>query len=197
MYPAYFSYPAPLDWDTGSDLGYDNMTNTIVSILTVKFTVANMERTQCCNRPEVDLQCIRATDFSEGSRVAPALPQGTPWPKPGVLSTGAKGGIAAGVIVLALSTAGILLYFRGAKRKKRARTATEAAQADRKTNNVDNLPPEADTDSGVHELTSKDRKQELDSLMVSELGSSNSSPAELANTQRLVELPADHYRGEH
>lgn len=112
------------------------------------------------------------------------------------MSAGAKGGIAAGVIVLAFSTAGILLYLWGVKRKKRARTATETAQVDRKTNNVDNLPPEADTDFGVHELAPKDRKQELDGLIVSELGSSDSSPAELANTQGPVELPADHYRGE-
>lgn len=187
-----FAYPVLSDeWDLGSDIGYDNMTNTIVPILTVYMPVANVERRECCYRPDSILECLRASNFNENSRVAPALAEGTPWRKPGALSAGAKGGIAAGVVVFVLTAGGILLYLWIAKRKKRVRAAAAAAQTDAKTgeDNKD-LPPEADAGFGIHELTPKDRKQELDGLVVSELGGHGNKPAELANTSGPVELPA-------
>lgn len=196
MYPAYFSYPSDPSWgwDAGSDLGYDNITNAITPILTVYLPVANVERRGCCNQPKTILECIRASNFSEGSRVATALAEGTPWPKPG-LSAGAKGGIAAGVVVFVLAVGGILLCLWIVKRKKRARAATAAAQSDIKSSDEDiKLPPEADADFGVHELTPIDRKQEIDGTTVLELDGGKCKPSELANTSGPAELPADDTR---
>jgi hypothetical protein len=191
LYPAYFSYPVNPEWETGSDLGYDNITNEITPILTVYMQVANMERRSCCDTPKTILECIRASDFSEGSRVAPALAEGTPWPKPG-LSAGAKGGIAAGVVVFVLAVGGLVLYLWIVKRKKRARAASAALQSDIKSSDNDvKFPPEADADMGIHELTPNDRKQELGGTVVSELGGGKSKPSELANTSGPVELPAE------
>lgn len=190
MHPAYFQYPTYPEWRAGSNIGYDNITNEITPILTVYFTVANVERRQCCDRPQSVLECVRPRNFSEGSRVPTALAKGRPWPKPG-LSTGAKGGIAAGAVVFVLAV-GAVLTLRIAKRKKRTRAAAAAALSDTKSSDDDiKLPPEADAGFGVHELTSKDRKQELDSAIVSELGGGKGKPSELANTSRPVELPAD------
>jgi uncharacterized protein HemX len=191
LYPAYFGYPVNPEWQTGSDLGYDNITNAITSILTVYLPVANVERAGCCNQPKTVLECIRASNFSEGSRVAPALAKGTSWPKPGALNAGAKGGIAAGVVVLVLAVAGILYYFWNAKRKRRARAVATAAQSDIKTDDDDRtLPPEADASFSMYELSPKDRKQELDSMTVSELGGGGKL-SELASTSKPVELPAE------
>jgi hypothetical protein len=198
LYPAYFSYPSDpsSEWDIGSDYSYDNITNEITPILTVYMPVANTERRGCCNKPKTILECIRPSNFSEGSRVATALPEGTPWPKPG-LSAGAKGGIAAGVVVFVIAVAGILLGLWIVKRKKRARASTEAAQSDIKSSDDDiKLPPEADASFGVYELTPNDRKQEIDGTTVSELGGGESKPSELANTSTPVELPAENTKGE-
>ena len=197
LYPAYFSYPSDpsSEWDIGSDYGYDNITNEITPILTVYMPVANTERRGCCNKPKTILECIRPSNFSEGSRVATALAEGTSWPKPG-LSAGAKGGIAAGVVVFVLAVGGILLGLWIVKRKKRARASTEAAQSDIKSSDEDiKLPPEADAGFGVYELTPNDRKQEIDGTTVSELSGGGSKPSELANTSTPVELPAESTKG--
>jgi hypothetical protein len=90
--------------------------------------VANTERVGCCNMPNSVLECIRPSNFAEGSRVAPALAAGMAWPKPGTLSAGARGGIAAGVIVGVLAAGGLVLYFWIAKRRKRAQAASEASK---------------------------------------------------------------------
>jgi hypothetical protein len=190
LFPAYFGYPVDPDWQTGSDLAYDNITNAIIPILTVYLPVANVERGGCCNQPKTVLECIRASNFSKGSRVATALAKGTPWSKSGALSAGAKGGVAAGVVVFVLAAGGILLYFWNTKRKKRA---AAVLRSDAKTSSDDKmLPPEADAGFGVYELTPNDRKQELDGLVVSEMGGSGKA-SELANSSRLAELPAENY----
>jgi hypothetical protein len=148
--------------------------------------------------PNSVLECIRPSNFAEGSRVAPALAAGMAWPTPGTLSAGARGGIAAGVIVGVLAAGGLVLYFWIAKRRKRAQAASEAskvggaggaAQSDAKPN-AELLLPEADAGVGVYELSPKDRKQELDGVVVSELGGDGGKAAELASPSAPVELPA-------
>lgn len=192
----------PVDFDdpvlspevrAGSNAGYDDMTSAITPVLTVFMPVANMDvpRNGSWNDAVAVLQCLRPSNFSEGSRVAPALAEGTPWPKPGALSVGAKGGIAAGVVGFSLATGGVLLYLWLAKRRKRAE-AVEAILSDSiRCDDDSKMPPEADAAFGVHELAPNDRKPELDDAVVSELGSSGCKPSELANTSAPVELPAD------
>lgn len=196
MHPVYFSHPVDPEWETGSDNGYDNLTNTVTPILTVFMDVANVERRGCCNTPKSVLECIRPSNFREGSRVSPVLAEGTPWPKPGALSAGAKGGIAAGVVIFVLIVGGLLFCFWVVKRKKRARAEkAAAAQTDAKLSDNDrDLPPEADAGFGVHELTSKDRKYEVDNTVVSEMGGGGGKASELASTSKPVELPADDTR---
>jgi hypothetical protein len=156
--------------------------------------VANTERKGCCNTPNSVLECIRASNFAEGSRIAPALAAGTAWPKPGALRAGAKGGIAAGVVVGVPGSVGLGLYFWILKRRKRAQAANDAskasmgdgaAQSDAKL-----LLPEADAGCCVYELSPKDQKQELNGIVVSELGDGGGKAAELASTEGAVELPA-------
>lgn len=151
-----------------------------------------MERTSVYSIAPSVLQCVRASNISEGSRAAVALPEGTPWPEPGGsgLSAGAKRGIAVGVVVFALIVGGLLLCLWLVKRKKRARAA--AAQSDVTPMEDDkNLPPEADAAYGVHELNPHDRKPEIDGVTVSELGGGGGKPSELANTSAPAELRAE------
>lgn len=155
--------------------------------------VANTERTSVYSIAPSVLQCVRASNISEGSRAAVALPEGTSWPEPsgGGLSAGAKGGIVVGVVVFALIVGGLVLCLWLVKRKKRARAA--AAQSDATPINDDdkNLPPEADGAYGVHELNPHDRKPEIDGVTVSELSGGGGKPSELANTSAPAELPAE------
>jgi hypothetical protein len=197
LHYAPFAYPVlSSEWATGSDAGYDNMTNAIIPILTVYMQVANMERMSCCDTPRTVLECIRARDFNETSRVAPALAAGTPWPKPGAMSAGAKGGVAAGVVIFVLAVGGLVYFLWLLKRKKRARAAAAAAAAhsdDVKAGDDGKglLPPEADAGFGVHELAPRDRKAEIDGMVVSELGGGGGKPSELGNTAIPAELSAD------
>lgn len=189
MRPVYFPHPVDAEWETGSDTAYDNLINTVTAILTVFMDVANVERRGCCNTPKSVLECIRPSNFREGSRVAPTLAEGTPWPKPGSLSAGAKGGIAAGVVVLVLAVGGLVLYLWIVKRRKRM---AAASQSHPKLNDDDkNLPPEADEGSGVHELTPKDRKHEIDGSLILEIGGSGGKVSELESPSKPVELPAE------
>lgn len=197
--------PVPLmsvvvdDRRAGNNLGYDNATQEINPLLTIHMPVANMEREREQNgslpQAQSILQCVRASNISEGSRVAPELPEGTPWPSRGSgLSPAAKGGIAAGVVSCALVVGGLVLWFWLVKRKKRAQEAAAAKTSSEVSpgDNDRNLPPgaEADSANGVHELTPHDRKLEIDGVNVSELDSSNSK-AELADTAAPVELSAE------
>lgn len=196
LHYAPFAYPIlDPEWATGSDAGYDNMTNAITPILTVYMPVANVQRMSCCSTPRTVLECLRARDFNETSRVAPALAAGTPWPKPGALSAGAKGGVAAGVVLFVLAVGGLVYLLWILKRKKRARAAAAAAAESDDVKTGDDgkglLPPEADAGFGVHELAPRDRKPELDSMVVSELGGGGGKPSELGNTAIPAELSAD------
>lgn len=163
--------------------------------------VANIERQFGLNewfKPKSVLECIRASNFSASSKVVPTLTKGTPWPKPG-MSAGAKGGIAAGVVVFVLAVGGLLLTLWLTKRKKRARAAAAAAavaQSESTTSDDKKLPPEADGGFSIHELTPDDRKPEIGDGTVSELGGGNVKPSELANTLAPVELSAENPRVE-
>jgi hypothetical protein len=101
-------------------------------------------------------------------------------------------------VLFVLAVAGCLLFLWIAKRKKRARAAAAAAQSDMKAGDDDNkdlLPPEADAGFSIHELAPRDRKSELDSMVVSELGGGGGGkPSKLANTSVPTELPAENSR---
>lgn len=185
------------DREAGNDIGYDNATHEINPILTIYMPVANMEREReiysSLQPAQSLLQCIRPSITSEGSRVAPDLPEGTPWPrKRSGLSAAAKGGIAAGVVSCALIVGGLGLWLWLVKRKKRAQAAAAAkSQSDTPPNDDDKkLPPEADGAGGVHELTPDDHKLEIDGVKVLELDSSNKA-SELADTSAPSELPVE------
>lgn len=179
----------------GSDEGYDNATQEVTPVLTVFMPVANVERWRNGTNDNAlsVLQCIRPSNISEGSRVPPELAEGTWWPSKDGLSAGAKGGIAAGVVVFVLLVSGILLALWLIKRKKRARAAAAAkVQFNSAASDDDKkLPPEADADGRVHELTPLDRKNEIDGADVAELGGGSGKASELADTSAPVELPAE------
>lgn len=182
------------DWRTGTDAGYDNATQEINPILTVYMPVANLERTSVYSYAPSVLKCVQAKNFSESSRVSPALPEGTPWPSPGgSLSAGAKGGIAAGVVVFVLLVGGMLLSLWLIKRRKRrAREAAERRDEAAGENDKD-LPPEADNTVEINELVAKDRKPELDSVDVVELGGGQGEPVEIASRTAPAELAAERH----
>lgn len=186
------------DREAGNDIGYDNATHEINPILTIYMPVANMERERemysSLEPAQSVLQCIRASNISEGSRVALDLPEGTPWPsRRNGLTPAAKGGIAAGVVSCALIVGGLGLWLWHVKRKTRAQAAAAVKPQSDTTPNDDEekkLPPEADGAGGVYELTPDDRKLEIDGVKVLELDSSNKA-SELADTSGPVELAAE------
>lgn len=182
------------DGKFGTDAGYDNATQDITPILTMYMPVANTERTGTRNYVPTVLRCLQAKNFSEGSRVSPALAEGTPWPSPGGgLSAGAKGGIAAGVVVFVLLVGGMLLSLWLIKRRKRrAREAAERRDEAAGEDDKD-LPPEADNTVEINELVAKDRKPELDSVDVVELGGGQGEPVEIASRTVPAELSADRH----
>lgn len=182
------------DWEIGTDAGYDNATQDITPILTMYMPVANTERTGSRNYVPSVLRCLQAKNFSESSRVSPALAEGTPWPSSGgSLSAGAKGGIAAGVVVFVLLVSGMLLSLWLIKRRKRrARDAAERRDEAAGENDKD-LPPEADDTVVINELGAKDRKPELDSVDVVELGCGQGEPVELENRTAPAELAAERH----
>lgn len=112
------------------------------------------------------------------------------------IECGSKGGVAAGVVVFVLGVAGLVLYYlRLAKRKKRARAAAAQSNGMKKGDHgKDLLPPEADAGFAVQELAPRDRKPELDSMAVSEMGGGSGKPSELANTSAPAELSAENPR---
>lgn len=181
------------DLETGTDVGYDNATHDALPILTVHMPVANHQRTSFFTSAPSALQCVQVKDFSEGSRVSPALPEGTAWPSPAdSLSTKAKGGIIAGVVVSVLLVGGLLFILWNLRRKKRrAREVAAARLAVAPSDGGEKLPPEADGSHTVHELSPKDKKPELDSASVTEMEGGEGRPPELETTEAPVELPAE------
>ena len=111
--------------------------------------------------------------FSEGSRVSPALPSGTPYSSGHSLSGGAIAGIVVGVIALVAVVAGLVALFWLRKRKQRRLADEEHKQ---KLSHVSEQ--EADSRE-IAELTPEDRKPEVDSKKVVELEGRHEEPAEL------------------
>ena len=179
------------DWRAGIDAGYDNATRDVLPILTVYMPVANVERTSVYSRAPSVLQCARVKRFSEGSRVSPELPAGTPWPSPANgLSTKVKGGIAAGVVVFVVLVGSLLFCLWFIKRKKR-RSRDAAARFAVAPGENEQSPREADGPGIVHELSPNDKKHELDSVSVAEMEGGEAKPSELADDDAPVELPVE------
>ena len=151
---------------------YDNATRNIHPILSVYMPVANVDRkgpfTSWANS---SLQCVRTRDFNATSRVPPALAAGKPYNYSKGLSGGAIGGIVVGVVVGVAIIAGLSLWFCWLKPRRRKRA--QAAQSEKLDGGAmeKKLPdvPEAEG-GGVSELSPVDRKPEMDSSPVHELG---------------------------
>ena len=86
---------------------YDNATREVLPILTVYFPVANAERTSSISPADAQLACLRASTFSEGSRISPALPNGTAIRYGNGLSAGAVAGMLFGLLVWMVGWTGL------------------------------------------------------------------------------------------
>ncbi|KAI5360599.1 hypothetical protein Slin14017_G087740 [Septoria linicola] len=154
-------------------------------VLSVYFSVANAERTSSRSVANSTLSCLRARDVSEGSVTAPALPSGTPLEElraKASLSGGTIAGIVIGVVAGVVLLAGAVFWFFMRRRKqKRARTAT--MNMSEPTDEKD-LPAQADGNA-VQELHSYDKKPEIDSGELPELGDAQGKPGELYGEQKL------------
>jgi hypothetical protein len=183
------------DWRSGNDIGYDNATHDVLPILTVYMPVANVKRTDFYSIAISALQCVRIKDYSEGSRVSPALPEGTAWPYPATgLSMGANRGIIAGVVVFVVLAGSLLLCLWLVRRKKRRAKESAARLAAAPDDGNEKLPPEADGSHVVNELSPKDKKPEIDGVTIVEMEGAGGRPSELPNTAAPVELPAESNR---
>ncbi len=160
---------------------YDIMTRTIMPILSVYFTVANYDRTSATSWANSTMSCVRAKNFSEGSRVSPVLPKGTPYHYGGSsLSGGSIASIVVGVLVFVAIMA-FFAFWLWRRRRRQARLRRK-------------VPVEADGyetkemgGEARYELKSDDRKLEKDSGPISELGGGRGKTAELEGA-RAVEI---------
>lgn len=142
------------------------------------------------------LRCIRARDANNSIDV-PLLPPGEPCAARddghSGLSTGAKGGIAAGAVIVALLLAGSAAWlYRRKKRGRRSDTSQQStsvsadgAEQDRKAEAVLNTNNEQKTVIGAGDaasraggVPSRDYKVQLDGTSMAELDG-NRKPAEL------------------
>lgn len=155
-----------------SKSAYDNATRGIIPVITVFFPVANAERKSYANVANSTMTCLRARDYSEGSRVSPQIPAGTSYkPSSGELSGGAIAGIVVGVFlgVALLAGLGVWLFLR-----KRKQTRGKEEEEHMEVEKV----PELD---GNHfkELHDEDMKPEMDNGQLPELGDGQGRPVEL------------------
>jgi len=180
------------DWRLGTEVGYGNATHDVLPILTVYMPVANVKRTDFYSIAISALQCVRVKDYSEGSRVSPALLEGTAWPSSSTgLSMGAKGGIIAGVVVFVVLVGGLLLGLWFVRRRKRRAKVSAERLAVAYDDGNEKLPPEADGSHIVNELSPKDKKPEIDGVTIVEMEGTGGRPSELPTTAAPVELPVE------
>jgi hypothetical protein len=156
--------------------------------------VANVKRTSFYSVAVSALQCVRVREYGEESRVSPALPKGTVWPSPVTgLSTSAKSGVIAGVVVFVILVGSLLLCLWLIKRKKRRTREAVARLAAVPDDETEQLPPEADGSHVISELSPKDRRPEIEGVSIVEM-EGGGRPSELANTAAPVELPTESNR---
>lgn len=161
---------------------YDAYTREVTPVMAVWFSVANVERMSSTSWADSTMTCVRAKDFSEGSRVSPALPMGTPYDYRKGLSSGAIAGIVVGVVGLVAVIAGIgfWLWRRRAKMRSQARDNAKVVKA--KEIGLSEFGGD-----DFHELKSEDRKLEKDSSPINEMDGGDRA-AELQAGSRFVEL---------
>jgi len=136
--------------------------------------VANVDRkgafTSCANST---LRCVRAKDIAQGSRVPASLPQGKryQYSAGGSMSKGAKAGIVVGVLVGVGALVGIAsgLWVVRRRRRRAVVQKAELSPGEDSERSFD-LPPEADDAAQISELPPVDRKPELASAELIELG---------------------------
>ena len=174
---------------------YYNATQSIYPITTVFMPVANAvaRKSDFANQANSSLRCVRARDLHT-SLLVPALPPGEPWAAEDEshsgLSAAAKGGIAAGAVVVALLLAGCVawLYWRKSRSRiseKSQQSTLVSANAAEQHHTTESLlkteqevVSEADVGSCVDGQPSCDYKVQLDGRR----------PAELDGDRRPAEL---------
>jgi hypothetical protein len=149
-------------WHSRAADSYDAYTRDVFPALTVFFPVANYERTSMPDYAVSRMQCLRIKNFSEGSRVSPKLPEGTPYSYGSSLGGGAIAGITVGLVAFVLVAAGLAYWFW---RRRRRQQIHKTATVDDGRYNAKELDSEE-----LYELKSQDRKQEMDSSPIHELG---------------------------
>lgn len=156
---------------------YDNATRSVFPALSVYFPVANIDRTSFYSSANSSLRCLRVQNFSEGSRVSPTLPSGTPYHNGKKTSGGAIAGIAVGVVVGVAIIAGVMIWVCLRRRRAKGRLEQSRVLEDDK---LSKGLPEVDG-AGLSELSPTDRKPEIDGTHIAELGGSG-KVAELSST---------------
>ncbi|KAK4495570.1 hypothetical protein PRZ48_012838 [Zasmidium cellare] len=156
-----------------SEEAYDNVTRAVIPVITVFFSVANVQRESFYTLARSNMTCLRAREFSEGSRVSPGLPAGTPYKMSEGLSGGAIAGIVVGVVVgvAVLAGLGIWLFLSRRKRRRLARDQGGVVGLGEKV-------PELDG-TAFNELHDEDKKHEMDNGQLPELPDGQGEPAEL------------------
>ena len=95
---------------TSSSDEYDNATLSVYPILSVYFPVANHERTESFGYAASHLACLRAKEYSQGSRVSPELPAGTPYHYGSALRGCGIAGVAVGVLAFVSIISGLAVW---------------------------------------------------------------------------------------
>lgn len=179
---------------------YYNATRSIYPILTVHMPVANAAReSEPYTRANSSLQCVRARDSGEISEPVDPLPPGEPWAVEdngdSGLRAGAKGGIAAGVVVVVLLVIGcaVWLYLRQGSRRhaKPLGSAPVGAEPNHEAKTLLGVEckkaVEASPAGNVAGKTSYDHGAQVDRAAMAEL-SGDVRPIEMNGDSRPVEL---------
>ena len=179
-----------------------NATQSIYPILTVFMPVANAvaSKSDFASQANSSLRCVRARDPHTSIDV-PALPPGEPWAAEDEnhsgLSAAAKGGIAAGAVVVTLLLAGCVAWLY--RRKPRSRRSEKSQQstsvsanaaeqdhaAEALLKNEQKVFFEADVGSCVEGKPSRDYKVQLDGIPMAELDGNRRS-AELGHVRDVA-----------
>ena len=165
-----------------SDQAYDDAVHAVYPFLSVWFTVANDERTECCQPAKSSLTCLRAGSVADGSRVPSALPPGKPYSYGPSISKGAIAGIVVGVVVGLAIAAGVAWWFlRKRKQPKSQHFAKVDSHDAHQVPQVDGVP--------IHELKSQTRTAELGGQSATEMPSHDKA-YEMPSQGKTMELPS-------
>lgn len=170
-----------------SDAAYDNKTRNIIPAIAVYMPVANINRQTYYSSANSTLRCLKANDYTAGSRIPSALPAGHAYRhKRSGLSRGAIAGIVVGIVALCAMVAG-LLFWICLRRRRQAKAKTVDAAGEPHDHGVPEGRGFEKDGANITELPATRRETELDGMGLSEMHTKE-KPVELKGSKQVAEM---------